>query len=82
MNYPRYDITCDGGCAIVADGKEYSYTSPAVEVGNGFIYLRFPDVENPISVQDLEISSANGGLVTVTNYTRKSYGGTPWNTFR
>lgn len=82
MNYPRYDVACDGGCRIVVDGKSYMYTSLAVEVGNGFIYLRLPDVENPISVQDLEISSENGWLVTVANYSRKSYGGTPWNTFR
>lgn len=82
MNYPRYDISCDGWCTIKADSKTYSYTNPAVEVSNGFIYLRLPDVENPITVQNLEIYSKNWGLVSVTNYSRKSYGGTPWNTFR
>gem|GEM_PF-3822865 len=51
-------------------------------MSNGFIYLRLPDVENPITVQNLEIYSTNRGLVSVTNYSRKSYGGTPWNTFR
>lgn len=30
----------------------------------------------------LTISSVDGGLVYVNNYARKSYGGTPWNSFR
>ncbi|MEI6117743.1 MAG: hypothetical protein WCP92_00285 [bacterium] len=35
-----------------------------------------------MGVTTLEISSLSGGLVRVNNYMRKSYGGTPWNSFR
>lgn len=80
--FPRYEISCDGGCNIQADTKTYTYTNPAVEVANGLVYLRLPDVENPITVTNLEITSVNWWLVRVDNYTRKSYGGTAWNSFR
>lgn len=57
--FPRYEISCDGGCNIQADTKTYTYTNPAVEVANGLVYLRLPDVENPITVTNLEITSVN-----------------------
>jgi len=82
MNYPRYEISCDGGCKIQADGSGYVYTNPVVEVSNWFVYLVLPDFENSLGVDNLEISSLSWWLVRVNNYTRKSYGGTPWNSFR
>jgi hypothetical protein len=44
--------------------------------------LTLPEFENSFLITNLEISSSNGGLVRVDNYFRKSYGGTPWNSFR
>jgi len=82
MNYPRQEITCDGGCRILADNVLYTGTAPVVETSNGFIYLNLPQFENSLAVTSLEISSSNGGLVSVNNYTRKSYGGILWNSFR
>ncbi len=82
MNYPRHEISCDWWCTILADGKLYTGDAPAIETNDGFIYLTLPSFENPLSVSHLEISSVNGWLVHVTNYTRKSYWGTPWNVFR
>lgn len=82
VNYPRYEISCDGWCDIQADDVLYTGSQPIVESSNGFIYLTLPNFENALPVTALEISSLNGGLVRVNNYVRKSYGGTPWNTFR
>jgi len=81
-SFPRYEISCDGWCSIQADDKTYTDTKPIVETSNGFVYLTLPTFENPLEIKLLEISSLSGGLVHVNNYTRKSYGGTPWNTFR
>ncbi|MCX6824708.1 MAG: N-acetylmuramoyl-L-alanine amidase [candidate division SR1 bacterium] len=84
MNYSRYEISCDGGCAIQADGVAYSDTHPIIETSNGFIYLTLPSFENALAVTNLEIasSSLSGGLVRVNNYLRKSYGAVAWNSFR
>ncbi len=82
VNYPRYEISCDGGCVIQADDTTYTHDHPVVEASDGFIYLTLPEFENALTVTSLEISSANWWLVHVDNYLRKSYGGTPWNTFR
>lgn len=60
----------------------YTGVSPIVEASDGFVYLSLPQFENTLATSLLEISSLNGGLVHVNNYARKSYGGTPWNTFR
>lgn len=79
---PRYEISCDGGCTIQADDKIYSDMKPIIETSNGFVYLTLPSFENALAVTNLEISSSSGGLVRVNNYIRKSYGGTPWNSFR
>lgn len=81
-SYPRFEISCDGGCAIQADDQIYTGATPVVETSNGFIYLTLPNFENALAVSNLEISSSNWGLVRVTNYMRKSYGGTSWNSFR
>ena len=81
-SYPRYEISCDGGCTIQADDKTYTDIKPIVETSNGFVYLTLPTFENSLAVTHLEISSVDGGLVHVNNYLRKSYGGTPWNSFR
>jgi hypothetical protein len=51
-----------------------------VESHDGFLYLL--SGENYLTPQQLSISSASGGLVTIASYKRASYGGTPWNTFR
>ncbi len=80
--FPRYDISCDGGCIIHADDTTYTGDNPIVEASNWFIYLTLPNFENSLGVTTLEISSLSGGLVRVNNYMRKSYGGTPWNSFR
>ncbi len=82
MNYPRYEISCDGWCSIQVDGETYTYNNPIVEVNDGFIYLTLPELENALSVKYLKISSIDWWLVRVNNYTRKSYGWTPRNTFR
>lgn len=82
INYPRYEISCDGWCSIRADGVVYSEPNSIVEVNDGFIYLNIPSLEQPLSPQLLEITSSAHGLVHVNNYNRKSYGGTPRNTFR
>ena len=84
MNYSRYEISCDWGCAIQADGVAYSDTHPIIETSNGFIYLTLPSFENALAVTNLEIasSSLSGGLVRVNNYLRKSYGAVAWNSFR
>ncbi len=79
---PRYEISCDGGCTIQADDATYTDVKPIVETSNGFVYLTLPNFENALLVVNLEISSSSGGLVRVSNYTRKSYGGTAWNSFR
>lgn len=60
MNYPRYEISCDGGCNIIADDKSYVSAAPIVEVHEGFIYLSLPDLENDIVPASLEISSVDG----------------------
>ncbi|MCX6824220.1 MAG: peptidoglycan recognition family protein [candidate division SR1 bacterium] len=78
----RYEISCDGGCTIQADDTGYIDANPVIEMSNGFVYLILPAFENSLAVTNLEISSSSGGLVRVNNYTRKSYGGTPWNSFR
>lgn len=82
VNYPRYEISCDGGCSITADGVSYTESNIIVEVNAGFIYLNISSIEQPIAPQLLEIKSSSNGLVHVDNYSRKSYGGTPRNTFR
>lgn len=82
MNYWRYEISCDGGCLIQTDTTSYTGSAPIVEASNWFIYLSLPQFENSLPVSLLEISSLDAGLVSVSNYMRKSYGGTPWNTFR
>ncbi len=81
-NYPRYEISCDGGCSIQADDKTYTGSNPVVETNDGFVYLTLPSFENPLEVKLLDISSSNGGLVRVDNYARKSYGGVARNNFR
>lgn len=81
-SYPRYEISCDGGCIIHADDKTYTNASPVIETSNGFIYLTLPSFENPLVVNILDISALSWWLVHVNNYIRKSYGGTPRNTFR
>jgi len=82
VQYPRYEITCDGWCRIEADGTVYTESSAIVEVANGMIYLNIPSLEQHISPAVLEISSVQGGLVRVNNYTRKSYAGLSRNSFR
>ncbi len=82
MNYARYEISCDEWCVIQADDLTYTGTNPIIETSNGFVYLTLPNFENALEVKRLEISSSNGGLVYINNYLRKSYGGTPWNSFR
>ncbi|MEI7919513.1 MAG: hypothetical protein WCH65_04895 [bacterium] len=82
VNYPRYEVSCDGGCTIVADTKTYTDTNPIVETSNGFVYLTLPPFENALAVKNLEISSISGGLVRIDNYARKSYAGILWNSFR
>ena len=70
---PRYEVSCDGGCNIQVDDRLYTGTKPVIETSNGFVYLTLPEFENSLMVANLEISSSNGGLVRVDNYTRKSY---------
>lgn len=82
MNYPRHEVSCDGYCIIQADAETYTGASAIVEMSNGFVYLSLPTMEQPLLVDLLEISSSSNGLVRVNNYLRKSYGGTPRNTFR
>ncbi|NCC55948.1 MAG: hypothetical protein EOM11_10825 [Erysipelotrichia bacterium] len=82
MNYPRHEVSCDGYCIIQADDETYTGASAIVEMSNGFVYLSLPTMEQPLLVDLLEISSSSNGLVRVNNYLRKSYGGTPRNTFR
>jgi hypothetical protein len=83
VNYPRHEISCDGACVIQADDTIYTGVASAiVELSNGFIYLSLPTLEQPLTTTVLEISSATHWLVRVNNYLRKSYGGTPRNTFR
>lgn len=82
MNYPRHEVSCDGYCVIQADDETYTGASVIVEMSNGFVYLSLPTMEQPLLVDLLEISSSSNGLVRVNNYLRKSYGGTPRNTFR
>lgn len=81
-SYPRYEVSCDGWCSIQADDITYTGAAPVVEASNWFVYLTLPQFENALPVSLLEISSLDGGLLHVNNYTRKSYGGTPWNSFR
>lgn len=81
-NYARYEISCDGWCLIQTDDKSYTDSAPVVEKSNGFIYLNLPTFENSLAADMLTISSVDGGLVYINNYARKSYGGTPWNSFR
>lgn len=81
-NYSRYEISCDWWCNIQSDDVLYTGVNPIVEKSNWFIYLSLPQFENSVPVELLEISSLDGWLVYVNNYTRKSYGGTPWNGFR
>jgi hypothetical protein len=81
-SYSRYEISCDGGCLIQADDETYTDAKPVVETSNGFVYLTLPNFENSLETKFLEISSLSGGLVRATNYMRKSYGGTAWNSFR
>lgn len=80
--YSRYEISCDWGCSIQADDRDYTGNTPIVETSNGFIYLTLPMFENALAVSHLQISSLDWWLVRVNNYTRKSYGGTLWNSFR
>ncbi len=82
MNYPRFELSCDGWCTIQVDDKTYTETKPLIETSNGFIYLTLPSLENPLTVTNLKISSVNWWLVSINNYTRKSYGGVAWNSFR
>ncbi len=81
-SYPRFEISCDGGCTIKADDKVYTDTAPVVETSNGLVYLTLPRFENALAVKVLDISSVDGWLVRVNNYSRKSYGGVARNTFR
>lgn len=60
INYPRYEISCDGGCSIQADDVLYTGTNPVVEMSNGFIYLNLPQFENSLAVALIEISSLDG----------------------
>lgn len=82
VNYPRYEVSCDGGCSISADGVVYTDPNPIVETSNGFVYLTLPTFENALAVKTLEIASVSGGLVRINNYARKSYAGVLWNSFR
>lgn len=82
MSYSRYEISCDGGCTILADDTYYTGNFPLVETNGNFVYLSLPNFENPLWVSHLEISSANDGLVYINNYPRRSYWGTPRNIFR
>lgn len=81
-SYSRYETSCDWWCSIQADGKTYTDDSPIIETSNGFIYLTLPTFENALAVAHLEITPLSWGMLYVNNYTRKSYGGTPWNIFR
>ena len=60
MNYSRYEISCDGGCRIQADDKEYTDTKPVIETSNGFVYLTLPNFENSLAVSSLHISAMSG----------------------
>lgn len=59
VNYPRYEISCDGGCVIQADDTIYTHDHPVVEASDGFVYLTLPEFENALAVTSLEVSSAN-----------------------
>lgn len=59
-SYPRYEISCDGGCTIKADDKVYTDTAPVVETSNGLVYLTLPRFENALAVKVLDISSVDG----------------------
>ncbi|MEI6773482.1 MAG: hypothetical protein WCL18_01260 [bacterium] len=61
MSYSRYEVSCDGGCAIQSDGILYTGINPVVETSDGFVYLSLPQLgENSLPVTLLEISSSNG----------------------
>ena len=66
----------------MADNQQYTGDFPVVETSKDFVYLSLPYFEDALLVKRLEIFSTDGELVRVNNYPRKSYGGTPRNTFR
>lgn len=81
-NFTRYEISCDGWCKIETDTTTYIDDNPVIEVTKDFIYLNLLSLENPISVQNISLSSVDGWLVRINNYTRKSYAWIPRNSFR
>lgn len=80
MNYPRREITCDGGCLVIIDSTTVKKKSLILESSNNFLYIE--SGENYLTPKQVAISSLSGGVVTVSSYKRASYGGTPRNTFR
>lgn len=81
-SYPKYELSCDGWCSILADGERYVESGAVVEVFDGNIYLNILSLEHHLSPQVLSVSSVQWWLVRVTNYTRKSFAWIPWNRFR
>jgi len=79
INNNRWEINCDGVCKIIIDNQISKNSSLILESYNNFLYLA--SWENYITPSKVEISSLNWWEVKVVSYNRKSYGGTPRNTF-
>ena len=79
MNYHRRDLTCDGTCLIGIDNAFIQQKTITLTSYDDFLYVETG--ENYLSPKQLTITSASGGLVKITSYDRKSYGGIPRNTF-
>ncbi|MCX6822972.1 MAG: N-acetylmuramoyl-L-alanine amidase [candidate division SR1 bacterium] len=79
MNYPRWEITCDGTCLLALDKTVVKQKSVILESSDNVLYVS--SGENYLTPTQVSISSSSGGLVKVTSYNRSSYGAVPWNTF-
>jgi hypothetical protein len=80
-SYNTRNLSCEGKCTIVADGKTYTDQTPIVETHDGFLYLTIEDsIYGPDKIT--VTPGKKDGLITFTKYNRTSYAKNPWNTFR
>ncbi|MDR2189704.1 MAG: hypothetical protein LBP53_00440 [Candidatus Peribacteria bacterium] len=81
-NYKTFEIGCEGGCSLTINGTAYQQPQATITRTTEGMFIQIPALGNAFPTENIVISSLNQGLVSITNYSRKSYANIPRNTFR
>ncbi|MDR0860815.1 MAG: N-acetylmuramoyl-L-alanine amidase [Candidatus Peribacteria bacterium] len=77
--YKTFDITCEKNCTFQIG--DTAYTQPKAQITFTPQGIKILLADKSYIVNEV-IASPHEGLITIANYTRKSYAGIPRNTFR